>query len=66
MPYDHKTGFAAARSLQRVQETRQQSLAPPDPPNFGEGSCGSTNTHCDIHEILLFRLGCVPGGFTAS
>jgi len=66
MPYDHETGFAAPCFLQRGQEARQQSSTSPGPPNFEEGSGGGTDTHCDIHEILLFRLGCVPGGFTAS
>ena len=66
MPCDHKTGFAAAGFLQRVQEARQQSSASPGPPNFEEGGGGGTDTHCDIHEILLFRVGCVPAGFTAS
>jgi len=66
MPYDHKTGFAAARFLQRVQEARQQSSTSPGPSNFEEGSAGGTDTHCNIHEILLFKVGCLPAGFTAS
>src|SRR6185312_708615 len=55
IPCDHATGFAAARPFQCVHEMGKRCLlrlpAEPD-----ENGGGSTNTHCDIHESLLFGL----------
>jgi hypothetical protein len=53
VPGDHATGFAAARPFQRVHEMGERWLLRlPTQPDENGG--GGMNTHCDIHEILLF------------
>jgi hypothetical protein len=52
---DHAVSFAKARLSQPIQETGEQGLLRHRPAGFSKDGHGSANTHCGIHEILLFR-----------